>query len=69
MQQHRYKYHFTLVELLVVIAILGGRYKGGDLSDLARLVALKARQSLLIGESAEQFEQGLLLFGRNSCRL
>ena len=42
-----------------VHVILGGRHKGGDLSELRPLVARKARRVYLIGEAAEELERVL----------
>ncbi|MEM8932981.1 MAG: UDP-N-acetylmuramoyl-L-alanine--D-glutamate ligase, partial [Acidobacteriota bacterium] len=42
-----------------VLVILGGVFKGGDLDELGRLVARKARRAYLIGEAAEHFEHEL----------
>ncbi len=39
--------------------ILGGRFKGGDLAELARRVAEKARRVYLVGEAAETFARAL----------
>jgi UDP-N-acetylmuramoylalanine--D-glutamate ligase len=39
--------------------ILGGRFKGGDLAELRRTVARKARRVYLVGEAAEVLGEGL----------
>ena len=39
--------------------ILGGRFKGGDLTELCRRVVEKARRVYLIGEAAEEFARPL----------
>ncbi|MEO1087374.1 MAG: UDP-N-acetylmuramoyl-L-alanine--D-glutamate ligase, partial [Acidobacteriota bacterium] len=45
-----------------VLIVLGGIFKGGELDELARLVARKARHAYLIGESAGRFEKALRAF-------
>ncbi|MEO1370697.1 MAG: cyanophycin synthetase, partial [Acidobacteriota bacterium] len=45
-----------------VLIVLGGIFKGGELDELARLVARKARHAYLIGEAAERFAKALRAF-------
>ncbi|MEM1176979.1 MAG: UDP-N-acetylmuramoyl-L-alanine--D-glutamate ligase [Acidobacteriota bacterium] len=45
-----------------VLIVLGGIFKGGELDELARLVARKARHAYLIGESADRFDRALRAF-------
>ncbi|MEM9595289.1 MAG: UDP-N-acetylmuramoyl-L-alanine--D-glutamate ligase [Acidobacteriota bacterium] len=47
----------------LVVAIFGGRFKGGDLSELAALAARKVRRAFVIGESADRFVEALAAAG------
>lgn len=42
-----------------IIVILGGRDKGGDLTDLVHIVSDAAKKVILIGEAAERFQKAL----------
>ena len=45
-----------------VLIVLGGIFKGGELDELARMVARKARHAFLIGEAAPRFDAALRAF-------
>ncbi len=47
----------------VVVAICGGKHKGGDLTEMARALANRARLVLLIGEAADALAETLMKQG------